>query len=1482
MTFLLGAIERKNGHERYFKGGHDIKYDVTYDTVSMQAGGNLSVIAGNNLQSEGANFAALGDVSLAAGNEMNLLGVVERHEEKKKRTKKSTFKKKIYIDEKTTATHHGTSILAGGNVNLNAINTEDGTQLFNSGDVLMEGTQIQAGGDLLAYTQGEMNIVSGEEWQSETHIKKKSYLGGLFGSSKTKKEDVQYLGHANLATGGDVTLLAQSNINVLAGNINAQNISAQAGFGNEDAQDADINILGEEQTRSLYQESRRHGLTLDFSDNFLSVAKETAKENQQTQTDYVGSTFVARDNIALKASRDVNIVGSSMNAGGDIGIDAGRDVNLIAGVGSRSGFEREEVTKMGIGFSGDSNGVSVFAGEEAKKNSVQYTQTLLTGTELNAGKNVFIKAGNDINQVGSDVNAGEDITFKATNDINIVSARELADSLKEESLTRTGLTVGVQHNLGNTMDALGNLGQGDNAVTQASNVMRAADALNNAGSSSNAHIGVTTTTMSMANNAQSAVVSNLDAGGNITLDAGGDVTLEGTGVWAGGDISISGEDINIVSAYDVTQNQSQSSRRQTGISANATSENASVTAGFSQSRSENSTTSTTALGTSLNAGGNIQLDARNDLTLEGAEVFAGEDIHLAAGNDINIVAAANTNNSESEDSHSSAGGGLNFGSEGVGVRLEGAIGKGEQDRQSTTYTNSQVVAGGTLSITSGNDTTIAGANLFGEDVDVNVGGDLTVASVQDTGSVDGSRWDVSLGATIGISGPSSFNASVGAGNTTGSTAWVDQQTSIVGSGSVNINVGGHTQVDGALIANVDSKGNDGGNLNISTGTFGFTDFQDHDNEQDSYLSVSYGNGDNPSTNGVESNSTYGVEGHHNERDREQVTRATIGAGNIEVRDDQDVDLSGLNRDIDKAQEITKDEEESTGLYVTSTAVDSMGRLVNTPQAQSQLWAQNVLNSMDPNQVMQAFTAMMDAGGKVTEEVSKMLGLDQLSPEQQQAILAQVLAQHAAIDLDNPPTQTEVAQERETQHEAQDQELIHAMFGVDINQDESTLPPVDENGVPNAYPVYPGITDALADTSLSMEERFALVDERLKAKELEGQYNTDQLDAARQQVEQYRDVYLENKEFISTLEMYGSPTLVIKMLVNGATNAADAMVYLTKEVEGGGAFQDAARHMLSKLRQMLGGNNTPGTPGGGSIRQGTDGEMAGNYFPQGDGFNINWGKNANQIDHTTRHLESGGFNVSVVQDAIVKDLSSKVDEIAIGHGRTLEVDVGGVKIEYTVHKLPDGSIRVGSIRPPRNETPPSGGNSGGNNSSGNGNNGTSNNNQYTQVGDNSGAGFDNALDVVIKQKVRVVEQDSLSPSLAKTFKDQDFVTVETTETVTLYRKFGGTGDQATIDGGFATTKPNAGRQETAVYPKWSTSRFEAVIDIPPGERLNVGKVAEQPVGSANPKYRGGGDQVLLPMDYSLQWVRSVRDGKTGRIYSIDEFKKLFPDQFRGGR
>ncbi|MDC9597783.1 hypothetical protein [Xenorhabdus anantnagensis] len=85
---------------------------------------------------------------------------------------------------------------------------------------------------------------------------------------------------------------------------------------------------------------------------------------------------------------------------------------------------------------------------------------------------------------------------------------------------------------------------------------------------------------------------------------------------------------------------------------------------------------------------------------------------------------------------------------------------------------------------------------------------------------------------------------------------------------------------------------------------------------------------------------------------------------------------------------------------------------------------------------------------------------------------------------------------------------------------------------------------------------------------------------------------------------------------------------------------------------------------------------------------------------------------------------------------------------------------------------------------------------------------------IDKNVVVTNREFLPDGVVQTFKDGKYETVITQEPVTVFRKFGGTDKQAKLDGGYATTERNVGRNDTAVYKKWSTSRFEAEIEVPP--------------------------------------------------------------------
>ncbi|WP_425439688.1 hemagglutinin repeat-containing protein [Pseudomonas frederiksbergensis] len=320
------------------------------------------------------------------------------------------------------------------------------------------------------------------------------------------------------------------------------------------------------------------------------------------------------------------------------------------------------------------------------------------------------------------------------------------------------------------------------------------------------------------------------------------------------------------------------------------------------------------------------MDARHDINLVGTQVKAGRDIALDAGNELNIRSAQNASDSESNRHNGGGEAGLTFGSQGVGVYVSVNIGKGNLDREGNRQQEAYLYAGNRLGFTSGKDTNISGATLRGDEVVGRVGGDLNVSSVPDTGEVKGKEFDLSVTATFGPG--AGLSGSVGYGQTTGETHWVEQQTSITGKNKVDIRTEDHTQLDGALIAA------DNGNLKLDTGTLGFSDIAGKDKEHGYYLNVggSYSKGGGGAQDssqvgkGEKDKNGWSISGWEYEKDRQQTVRATVGAGEVVVRNDSQTgadSTAGLNQDVSKAYEITKDDESRTDLYVTKSSVDAV-------------------------------------------------------------------------------------------------------------------------------------------------------------------------------------------------------------------------------------------------------------------------------------------------------------------------------------------------------------------------------------------------------------------------------------------------------------------------------------------------------------------------------------------------------------------------------
>jgi Hemagglutinin repeat len=136
-----------------------------------------------------------------------------------------------------------------------------------------------------------------------------------------------------------------------------------------------------------------------------------------------------------------------------------------------------------------------------------------------------------------------------------------------------------------------------------------------------------------------------------------------------------------------------------------------------------------------------------------------------------------------------------------------------------------VNAGGTLTIATPGDLSVKGGSLRGTEVDVTVGGNLTLESVQDWSRSRSTS--VGGGITIGPNGiplPSSFNY----GQTSGSSRTTDAIAEIVGDKRVTVSVGGDAKLVGATILSQQTDSTQGQGLTLTIGGMLETrDLQDH-------------------------------------------------------------------------------------------------------------------------------------------------------------------------------------------------------------------------------------------------------------------------------------------------------------------------------------------------------------------------------------------------------------------------------------------------------------------------------------------------------------------------------------------------------------------------------------------------------------------------------------------------------------------------------
>ncbi|WP_240476751.1 hemagglutinin repeat-containing protein [Pectobacterium brasiliense] len=647
------------------------------------------------------------------------------------------------------------------------------------------------------------------------------------------------------------------------------------------------------------------------------------KDNHVTQTltQVQGSEVTSDGNISLNAGNNINAQAAKLNADRQLALTATNDINL----GSASSQEYLDMNSKVKG--------SGFLSKRTTTTRAGYDATLANGSSL-GGENISISAGNNLNITGSDVAADRELALRAGNDLNVTAAEESRDSWSMKKTTKSGLmssggigffvgsikesstsdTAALTHNNSTLGSVNGDtsLVAGNNIAVQGSDVIAGNDI----------NMVANNITIDAANNQSTTDTTYERKQTGLTLALSGAIGSAINAAYTSAKAADEQQDGRMASLQKLKSGLAGVQAAQAAVlaSQNTADQNAigvSLSLSTSKSKSESHSEAVNASGSTVQAGNNINLVATGsengndgDLTIGGSQLKAGNDVLLSANRDINLLSAQNTQLQTGKNSSSGGGVGVSIGAgqggAGISVFANASKGSGNENGDGLTHTETTVDAGNKLTVNSGRDTTLRGAQLSADQVVANVGRDLTLQSEQDVNNYDSKQKNSSAGASFTFgSMTGSVSASVAKDKIHSTYNSVQEQTGIfAGDGGFDITVGNHTQLDGAVIGSTASEDKN----RLDTGTLGFSNIDNSAEFEVSHSSVGISTGglgaQDLLKNAVQNLAANGLGAGGSDGNASGTTYAAVSPGSLIIRDqaNQQQDVSELSRDVEHANQ----------------------------------------------------------------------------------------------------------------------------------------------------------------------------------------------------------------------------------------------------------------------------------------------------------------------------------------------------------------------------------------------------------------------------------------------------------------------------------------------------------------------------------------------------------------------------------------------------
>ena len=330
--------------------------------------------------------------------------------------------------------------------------------------------------------------------------------------------------------------------------------------------------------------------------------------------------------------------------------------------------------------------------------------------------------------------------------------------------------------------------------------------------------------------------------------------------------------------------------------------NIGVNAGISKSKSTSNSHTESAVVTTMkpaDENSSITYNNVNNITYQGTQAQGGTFIYNNVENiRKEAVELHNSSNSSSSSKGINAGATIGYGHKIQTTGNGGSISasRSNQNTDETIHANGNFRNVNEVHNNTGT-MTLSGFNQEGGKVTGNIG-KVEVISRQNTSTTTGSSKGVNLGISAdGVPSSVTINAS----RTNGSRAFVDNQsTFVVGEGS-NLHVG-TVENTGAIIGKE-------GNSTFKIDTYAGKDIQNYDTMTTTGGSIGVSLGGKPKITNVGFN--------QDSRDKQGITRNTV-VGDVEITK---AEGSPINRDLGKANEITKDTHSRTNINVEPQVIE---------------------------------------------------------------------------------------------------------------------------------------------------------------------------------------------------------------------------------------------------------------------------------------------------------------------------------------------------------------------------------------------------------------------------------------------------------------------------------------------------------------------------------------------------------------------------------